>query len=86
MKKIDRPEGAFWSCVTDQQLPAGFYQYKYFVSFTDHAVEWRKVSDPYTRYGGTDNQNAAIVVGGSRPEDNTIVPLAERKIARSGRL
>jgi pullulanase len=82
MTRIDRPEGAFWSCVTDRQLPAGFYQYKYFVRFTEEAADPRKVSDPYARYGGTDHQNAAIVVGGSRPEDNPIVPLAERKHLR----
>jgi 1,4-alpha-glucan branching enzyme len=82
MTRIDRLEGAFWSGVTDRQLPAGFYQYKYLVSFTDQAVDRRKVSDPYARYGGADNQNAGIVVGGSRPEDNPIVPLTERKHLR----
>jgi 1,4-alpha-glucan branching enzyme len=80
MTRAERSEGTFWSWATDHQLPAGFYQYKYFVTFTNN--ETRIVSDPYTRYGGTEHQNAAIVVGGSRPAQNVITPLAERKHLR----
>ncbi len=68
-----RSEGTFWSYTTRNMLEAGFYQYKYLVQFTDGST--RIVSDPCTRYGGTDNQNAAFVIGGSRPEDNEVRPL-----------
>src|SRR5947209_3827834 len=71
------PEGTIWSFTTPQDLPKGFYQYKYLVTFENGESEI--VSDPCTRYGGTDHQNAAIAVGGSRPEDNVISAL------RSGR-
>ncbi len=66
-------EGTFWSCTTENMLPAGFYQYKYMVQFTDGST--RIVSDPCARYGGSENQNAAFVVGGSRPGDNIVQPL-----------
>ncbi len=46
-------------------LDDGFYQYKYFVTFEDGTTRW--VSDPCTKYGGSDaNDNAAFVVGGPR--------------------
>jgi len=80
LARTERPEGAFLSGITTAELPAGFYQYKYLVTFTNG--ESRIVSDPYTRYGGTDHQNAAIVVGGSRPEQNIVTPLTERKPLR----
>ena len=66
-------EGTFWSCTTEKMLPAGFYQYKYLVQFTDGRT--RIVSDPCTRYGGSEIQNAAFVIGGSRPGDNIVQPL-----------
>lgn len=68
-----RVEGTFWSVTLAQSLPAGFYEYKYLVTFDDGSS--RKVSDPFTRYGGTEEENAAVVVGGSRPEENRIAPL-----------
>ena len=70
------PEGETWSCTTDQSLPAGFYEYKYLVSFRDPAEPVRWVSDPFARYGGSRNLNAALVIGGSRPADNLVRPLA----------
>ena len=72
-KDTSHPEGTFWSYVTSDPLPTDFYEYKYLVEFTDGSK--RIVSDPCTRYGGTENQNAAVVVGGSRPEENIINPL-----------
>lgn len=66
-------EGTFWSCTTEKMVPAGFYQYKYMVQFADGST--RIVSDPCTRYGGSENQNAAFVVGGSRPANNIVPPL-----------
>jgi 1,4-alpha-glucan branching enzyme len=68
------PPGTFWEATTGTSLRAGFYEYKYLVAFADNSS--RIVSDPCTRYSGLSNQNAAIVVGGSRPADNVITPLA----------
>lgn len=73
LKRNDTSEGTFWSYSTSKELTAGFYQYKYLVTFTNG--ETRIVPDPCTRYGGTDHQNAAFVIGGSRPEDNIVKPL-----------
>lgn len=72
-KDTTNPEGTFWTART-QPLNAGSYEYKYEVDFA--GGETRIVSDPCTRYGGFSNQNAAVVVGGSRPSDNTVRPLA----------
>ncbi len=80
MARDERAEGAFWRCETPRPLPAGFYQYKYLVIFTDGQA--RIVSDPCTRYGGPEHQNAAIVVGGSRPQQNVVTPIAARKPLR----
>ncbi len=65
--------GDFFAARTHAPVPAGFYQYKYLVTFDDGTS--RIVSDPCTRYGGHSHQNAGIVVGGSRPEDNRVRPL-----------
>ena len=73
LKKVAINEGTLWTYTSEQELPAGFYQYKYLVTFSDNTQ--RIVSDPCTRYGGSDNQNAAFVIGGSRPKDNEIAPL-----------
>ncbi|GHP00909.1 hypothetical protein KSF_109560 [Reticulibacter mediterranei] len=67
------PEGTIWQYTTPDALPKNYYQYKYYVEFPDGS--FRKVSDPYCRYSGTENQNAALVVGGSRPADNVVNPL-----------
>ena len=77
MKRSTHPEGEIWSWTTPKKLSEGFYQYKYYVTYNDPAEAPRWVSDPCTRYGGENNMNAAVVVGGSQPSDNTIAPLAE---------
>src|SRR5712691_2825561 len=64
-------EGTLWSYTTPTELPAGFYEYKYLVTFDGGETRW--VSDPCTRYGGSENQNAAFVIGGSDP---AVAPLA----------
>jgi 1,4-alpha-glucan branching enzyme len=64
LTRRDIDEGTFYEVVTTQ-VPADFYEYKYFVRFTNG--ESRIVTDPCTRYGGTENQNAAVVIGGSQP-------------------
>src|SRR5512134_4010446 len=40
-----RPEGTFWSVTLGAALDAGYYQYKYLVTFEDGTT--RKVSDPF---------------------------------------
>ncbi|HJV34648.1 alpha-amylase family glycosyl hydrolase [Geomonas sp.] len=73
LKPVSVPEGTIWSYRTENELQSGYYQYKYLVTFNDHTQ--RKVSDPCTRYGGTENENAAFVIGGSKAADNLIAPL-----------
>jgi len=65
--------GDFFSARTHAPVPAGFYQYKYLVTFDDGSS--RIVSDPCTRYGGYSHQNAGVVVGGSQPHENRVRPL-----------
>lgn len=55
------PIGWLYS-VTIGPLPAGFYEYKYSLSF--ESAPDRLVGDPCARYGGSENENAGIVVGG----------------------
>lgn len=74
LARQDVAEGTIWSYRTPQELPAGFYQYKYYVSY--EGTEPRILSDPCTRYGGEPYQNAGLVIGGSRPADNVVTPLA----------
>jgi 1,4-alpha-glucan branching enzyme len=81
MIRNSHPKGVVWSFVTSIELPAGFYEYQYFVTFV--GGENRIVSDPCARYGGSrnldkvdpnprENLNAGIVVGGSV---STVTPL-----------
>ena len=72
-KSTSDPRGTFWTARSGQAVPAGFYQYKYLVTFADGSK--RKVSDPCARYGGLEHQNAAVVVGGSQPTENVVRPL-----------
>ncbi|HVO74769.1 MAG TPA: alpha-amylase family glycosyl hydrolase [Ignavibacteriaceae bacterium] len=73
LTKNPTSEGTFWTYTTENVLQAGFYQYKYYLTFIDGTN--RIVSDPCARYGGINNQNAAFVIGGSRPVDNIVNPL-----------
>jgi hypothetical protein len=66
-------EGTFWTYTTPVDLPSGFYEYKYFVTFNDGST--RVVGDPCARYGGSENQNSAFVIGGSPPGSNVVRPL-----------
>lgn len=85
MAKSSTSEGTIWSYKTNEILDKGFYQYKYFIEFNDGST--KIVSDPCTRYSGINNQNAAFVIGGSRPADNVVQPLAhERKPTRGLRI
>ena len=78
LAKEDHPKGRVWRFRTQEELHAGFYEYKYRVIF-ENGTE-RIVSDPCTRYGGSENQNSGFVIGGSVPD---MPPLAgERKHQR----
>ncbi|KWT92781.1 alpha-amylase family glycosyl hydrolase [Candidatus Magnetominusculus xianensis] len=67
MTREKHPNGWLWSYTTDVDLPEGFYEYKYYVTFQDASVKPRWCTDPCTRYGGSADQNSAFVVGGSFP-------------------
>jgi 1,4-alpha-glucan branching enzyme len=67
-------KGWVWTYRTPVELPEGFYQYKYYVTFVDGTK--RKVPDPCARYGGQNDQNSGFVIGGSRPADNVVPPVA----------
>jgi 1,4-alpha-glucan branching enzyme len=73
MTREAHAKGWVWTYRTEAALPAGFYQYKYFVTFEDGTK--RIVGDPCTRYGGSENQNSGFVIGGSSPADNEVQPL-----------
>ncbi len=47
---------------TTRHLEPGFYEYKYLVTFQN--TERRLIGDPCARYGGTQNQNSAFLIGG----------------------
>ena len=57
-------KGWLYELVTPQ-LPEGFYQYKYAVTFPSGGPA-RWVCDPCSRYGGAENQNSGLVIGGPR--------------------
>jgi 1,4-alpha-glucan branching enzyme len=65
LTRAEVPEGVIWSYRTPLVLRRGFYQYKYLATFEGTGRDPAFVSDPCTRYGGTDNQNAGIAIGGS---------------------
>jgi 1,4-alpha-glucan branching enzyme len=71
MTRTSHPRGAVWTFRTGDRLPADFYEYKFFATFEDGTR--RKVGDPCTRYGGSENQNSGVVIGGSDP---AVRPLA----------
>jgi 1,4-alpha-glucan branching enzyme len=84
MAQTPHESGTQWSFTTPVELPAGFYEYQYFVTYTDGTV--RFVSDPCARYGGRrnhfgqidanprNNLNSGIVVGGSH---QTVKPIED---------
>jgi 1,4-alpha-glucan branching enzyme len=57
-----------------ENVPDGFYQYKYFVTFANGTSRW--CGDPCARWVGTEAENAAFVVGGNT---TTVAPMAERR-------
>lgn len=52
------------------KLEDGFYQYKFFITFKNGERRW--VTDPCTKYGGKEYDNAAFVIGGNMEEVKAI--------------
>ncbi len=79
LQREENSKGFSWTFTT-KPLKAGFYEYKYLVTFLNGQV--RIVSDPCSRYGGEDvkNQNSAFVIGPSPEPD--VTPLAARQPVR----
>lgn len=83
MIKQPHPKGWVWTYRTPKNLPVGFYEYKYFVTFQDGMQ--RKVSDPCTKYGGSERQNAGFTIGGTS-FDMPIKPLAGGRLPLRDRI
>ncbi len=75
MTREPHPHGWLWTCTLDADLPEGYYQYKYFVTFENDTDRW--VTDPCTKYGGSGgDENSAFVVGGHSVPAR---PIAQRR-------
>ena len=72
--------GEIWTLALDHDLPEGFYEYKYQVTFDDGTT--RDAADPCARYSGQGSNRSGFVIGGSTPEENVITLLKERKPLR----
>jgi pullulanase len=65
LEATDHPSGTLY--VSDTfDLPDGFHEYKYYVTFANGARRW--CTDPCTRYVGLTDQNSGFVIGGNRVE------------------
>jgi pullulanase len=74
MLKNPHPKGWLYTHKIAVDLPEGFYQYKYFVTFENDTTRW--VTDPCTKYGGSgQDENAAFVIGGPM---TTVQPITNR--------
>ena len=65
LEATDHQSGTLYVSETFE-LPDGFYEYKYYVTFANGARRW--CTDPCTRYVGLTDQNSGFVIGGSRVE------------------
>jgi pullulanase len=63
MTEQAHPNGRLFAYTLPANFPDGYYQYKYAVKFQDSSV--RRVGDPCTKYGGTEQNNSAFVKGGA---------------------
>lgn len=78
MQREAHPNGWLYRCSINQDLPEGYYQYKYFVEFENDTHRW--CSDPCSKYGGSDeHENAAFVIGGPK---TTVNPIGKRLPAK----
>jgi pullulanase len=74
MQRVEHPNGWLYQLAMTQDLAEGYYQYKYFVEFENGTQRW--VSDPISKYGGSDeSENSAFVIGGS---GSVVAPIARR--------
>ncbi len=64
LERRPHPNGWLYRLDLPVDLPEGFYEYKYFVTFEDDTRRW--CSDPCAKYGGSDeNENAGFAIGGN---------------------
>ncbi len=78
LERQAHPNGWLYIHESSQDLPEGFYQYKYFVTFENGTS--RYCSDPCAKYGGSDEfENSGFVVGGNT---TTVRPLVNRLALR----
>jgi glycosidase len=73
LERRPHPNGWVYRLDLPVDLPEGFYEYKYFVTFEDDTRRW--CSDPCAKYGGSsDHENSGFAVGGNhaavRPVSN----------------
>jgi pullulanase len=68
----DDPSGWLYTLALPE-LPDGYYQYKYFVTFENQTTRW--CGDPCAKYVGGEVENAAFVVGGN---DTPVHPVTAR--------
>ncbi len=66
--------GLLFTAPLPANFPNGYYEYKYIVTFQNDSVRW--VGDPCTKYGGTNSDNSAFIIGGSSVN---VRPLATAK-------
>jgi glycosidase len=59
----NHPNGFLFVYSFPKPLPAGYYQYKFVVTFQNGTV--RQIGDPCTKYGGDSDDRSAFVVGGA---------------------
>ncbi|MEM9721949.1 MAG: alpha-amylase family glycosyl hydrolase [Bacteroidota bacterium] len=72
MQRQAHPKG--WVYVWSSELPEGFYEYKYFVTFENESTRW--CTDPYSRYSSRgQDENSAFVIGGN---DVIVQPISKR--------
>jgi 1,4-alpha-glucan branching enzyme len=72
LTRSDHPGGWLYT-LTIPDLPDGFYQYKYFVTFDNGTTRW--CGDPCAKYVGGQQENAGFVIGGNH---TVVQPLSNR--------
>ncbi len=72
LMKTDHASGWLYTYKIDD-LPDGFYQFKYFVTFENGTSRW--CGDPCTKYVGTGHENSGFVIGGNMA---TVKSIGER--------
>ncbi len=68
--QVSQQEGGNLYTFRIPHLANGFYQYKYFVTYTNGTTRW--CGDPCSKYVATEHENAAFVIGGN---DMQVEPL-----------